>query len=270
VAQTILLAVGVWGLLNREPKVSGEVVRAILQMDCSGEAACVNVLLAGACLEDVGTDGLGRVVAQEVTEALLMATHDRSLPPVMRRDAGFILGRTGWTPPDLDGFIEIPAGPFLYDNEKRKVIIDKPFSIGKYPMTNLQYCRFLQANGYQRREFWSDDGWAWREGTYDGKADKDTRRDLEKRPVEKRHEPFFWHDLKWNNPLAPVVGVSWFEAEAYCNWLAKESGKPMRLPTEEEWERVARHTDGREYPWGDAFDRNRLNSAEWWAEDSNL
>ena len=65
--------------------------------------------------------------------------------------------------------------------------------------------------------------------------------------------------MKWNNPLAPVVGVSWFEAEAYCNWLSEELGRPIRLPTEEEWERAARHTDGREYPWGKEFDRNRLD-----------
>ncbi len=76
--------------------------------------------------------------------------------------------------------------------------------------------------------------------------------------------------MKWNNPLAPVVGVSWFEAEAYCNWLSNELGKPIRLPTEEEWERAARHTDGREYPWGNKFDRNRLNSAEFWDGNNNL
>jgi len=92
---------------------------------------------------------------------------------------------------------------------------------------------------------------------------------LTQRPREKRHEPFYWHDMKWNNPLSPVVGVSWFEAEAYCNWLTKESGKPIRLPTEGEWERAARHTDGRAYPWGQAFDRNRLNSAEFWAGKDN-
>ncbi len=268
--ETILLAVGVWGLLYHQRLVAGEVVRAILQMDCDDESRCQNVLIAGACLEDVGESGLGRIAAQEVTEALLNAARDRSLSPVVQREAGFILGRTGWTPPDLDQFIDIPAGPFLYGAEKRKVTIDRPYAISKYPVTNLQYRRFIVAKGYATRAYWSEDGWAWREGTYDSKAPKDYQAWLSKRPPEKRLEPFYWHDLKWNNPLAPVVGVSWFEAEAYCHWLSKELNRPVRLPTEEEWERAARHTDGREYPWGDQFDRNRLNISEWWAADDDM
>jgi len=48
-----------------------------------------------------------------------------------------------------------------------------------------------------------------------------------------------------------VVGVSWFEAEAYANWLSKQKGHPMRLPTEQEWERAACGRDGREYPVGE-------------------
>jgi formylglycine-generating enzyme required for sulfatase activity len=158
----------------------------------------------------------------------------------------------------------------LYGEDKRTITIDRPYAISKYPVTNLQYRRFIAAKGYATRAYWSEDGWAWREGTYDSKAPKDYQAWLSKRPPEKRLEPFYWHDLKWNNPLSPVVGVSWFEAEAYCNWLSKELNRPVRLPTEEEWERAARHTDSREYPWGDRFDRNRLNISEWWAADDDM
>ena len=268
--ETILLAVGLWGLVREEPERAGEVVRAMLKMECSGENACRNVLMAGACLEDVGELGLGRLAAQEVTEALRAASRNRALPPATQRDAGFILGRTDWKPADLDAFIAIPAGPFVYQ-DKRKMEIKQPFAMARYPVTNSQYRRFVEAKGYERREFWSDDGWAWRTGTYDSKAKEDLeKRYLAGRPPGKRGEPFWWHDAKWNNPLAPVVGVCWFEAEAYCNWLAEELGRSVRLPTEEEWERAARHTDGREYPWGNTFDRNRLNCAEFWGGRNDL
>jgi len=268
--ETILLAVGVWGLVREEPLKAGEVVRAILKAECAGEDVGKNVLLAGACLEDVGATGLGRAVADEVTGALLAAAHDRALPPPVQRDAGFALGCTGWRPPDLDAFVPIPAGPFLYGDEKGTVVIEQPFAIGQYPVTNVQYRRFVEAGGYDRLEFWSDEGWAWRTGTYDSKAPREYRDWLAGRPPEKRNEPFYWHDAKSNNPLAPVVGVSWFEAEAYAAWLAQELGRPVRLPTEEEWERAARHTDGRAYPWGNRFDRRRLNCAEFWAGQGDL
>ncbi|MGQ0601409.1 MAG: formylglycine-generating enzyme family protein, partial [Anaerolineales bacterium] len=263
--ETILLAVGVWGLVREQPRVAGEVTRAMLAMSADG------VLLAGACLEDVGELGLGRAAKQEITDALLAACRNRSLPPTVQRDAGFSLGRTGWVPDDLDKFIHIPAGPFLYGEDKRTVVIESPFAMAKYPVTNLQYKRFMDANGYNRREFWSEEGWAWRMGTYDSKAAEEYEKNaLAARPPEKRAEPFWGHDGKWNNPVSPVVGVCWFEAEAFCNWLAKALGKPVRLPAEEEWERAARYTDGRAYPWGNKFDRRKLNSAEFWGERDNL
>jgi len=259
--ETILLAVGIWGLVREQPRVAGDVARAMLKWGHNG------VLLAGACLEDVGELGLGRAAKQEITDALLAANRNRSLPPVVQRDAGFILGRTGWVPDDLDLFIHIPAGPFLYGDDKRTVVIDQPFAIAKYPVTNLQYKRFIDAGGYEQKEFWSDEGWAWRTGTYASKeTDAGLKSWLAKRPLEKRNEPFFWQGTRWNNLLTPVVGVTWFEAEAYAYWLGKKLSKPMRLPTEHEWERAARHTDGREYPWGNTFDCYRLNSTEFWGD----
>ncbi|MCP4422889.1 MAG: formylglycine-generating enzyme family protein, partial [Chloroflexi bacterium] len=74
--------------------------------------------------------------------------------------------------------------------------------------------------------------------------------------------PRYWNDARFATPNKPVVGISWYEALAYCNWLSAKTGRPYRLPTEAEWERTARHTDGREYPWGNEWQDGIVNSEE--------
>ena len=174
--------------------------------------------------------------------------------------------------PDLDDFVTIPAGVFQYgDPPKPNTSIQQPFEIAKYPLTNLQFKRFVDDKGYEKQEFWSEEGWDWRTGKWDTKAEDYLKDWLKQRPPDQRNIPFFWNNRKWNNPLAPVVGVSWFEADAYCRWLStKLAGKMVRLPTEQEWERAARGIQGREYAWGNDFDRRLLNCAEFWAEKEDL
>jgi formylglycine-generating enzyme required for sulfatase activity len=74
-------------------------------------------------------------------------------------------------------------------------------------------------------------------------------------------QPRFWQDNAFNNPSQPVVGVCWYEAVAYANWLAELTGTAWRLPTEPEWEWAARR-GGRRFPWGEDWDESALNSLE--------
>lgn len=70
--------------------------------------------------------------------------------------------------------------------------------------------------------------------------------------TEPPRAPAYWYDSLLGHPSAPVVGVSIYEAEAYCAWLSAATGEPIRLPTEHEWEAAA-SVDGRVLPYGDTF-----------------
>jgi formylglycine-generating enzyme required for sulfatase activity len=133
--------------------------------------------------------------------------------------------------------VKVPKGPFLYGEEKNRITIDHDYWIDKYPVTNERYRAFIEAGGYENQRYWSDEGWKWK-----------TKHNIT--------SPQYWNDGTWNKPDHPVVGVSYFEAEAHATWAGK------RLPTEQEWEKAARGEDGRQYPWGEEFDKNRCNSRE--------
>lgn len=116
------------------------------------------------------------------------------------------------------------------------------FTIDTYPVTNQEYILFMDDNGYLHKEFWDPDGWKWIQETG-------------------RKSPRYWIDPRFNKPNYPVVGVSWFEADAYARWAGK------RLPTEAEWEKAARgaiRSNGIYYywPWGDSFNGAYLNCSD--------
>jgi formylglycine-generating enzyme required for sulfatase activity len=136
---------------------------------------------------------------------------------------------------ELDASVTIPAGEFQYQDGT--ATIEAPYAMDVYPVTNRQFGRFIQAGGYTNEAYWSEEGLKWRN-------------------AENTTQPRYWDDEKWNGPEHPVVGVSFYEAEAYARWAGQ------RLPTEIEWERVARGTDGRIYPWGNDFDQERCNTRE--------
>jgi formylglycine-generating enzyme len=77
--------------------------------------------------------------------------------------------------------------------------------------------------------------------------------------------PPFWQDSNLNRPEQPVVGVSWFEAVQYCEWLSEITRRRYRLPTEAEWERAARGgAEGKAFPWGDEPPQSLANYESRW------
>lgn len=121
----------------------------------------------------------------------------------------------------------IPSGQFAMGEPPRQVQL-AAYVIDRFPVTVAAYAAFIEAGGYREPRFWSPEGWAWRE---EGAIEK----------------PRFWGEDEWRAylvPNHPVVGVSYYEAEAYAAFGG------ARLPSEAEWEKAARGADARKYPWG--------------------
>jgi formylglycine-generating enzyme required for sulfatase activity len=120
-------------------------------------------------------------------------------------------------------------------------IPNKDYSIAKYPVTNAQFRKFIDAGGYKADKWWTEEGLKHRK---DGKWTK----------------PRYWDNSKWNGDTQPVVGVNWFESVAFCLWLSDVTGEKIMLPTEDQWQFVAQGTDGRNYPWGNKWDNTKCNN----------
>ncbi len=135
--------------------------------------------------------------------------------------------------PPKEGMILIESGTFLMGRNGESPSYEQPehevdlpaFYLCKTPVTNAQYAEFVK--------------------------------------VTKKHKPekVGWFGLKPPSKKLdhPVVGICWDDAVTYCEWLQEKSGRPYRLPTEAEWEKAARGTDGRLYPWGNEWDENRCH-----------
>jgi formylglycine-generating enzyme required for sulfatase activity len=147
-------------------------------------------------------------------------------------------------------YVYVPAGTFrMGDDTKEGLARERPahiveldaYYISKFEVTNREWRRFRDDSGY-------DDSRYWPHGLV----------------VPRDQVPY------WSQPINhgggtpgsdeyPVIGVNWDAATAYCAWLSAKTGKHYRLPTEAEWEKAARGTDGRRYPFGDSIDRRQAN-----------
>ena len=187
-------------------------------------------------------------------EAFLWARQTLGYPtPRFCADADDSHGAGPWT-----GDVTVPAGAypvgagrdegFCFDNEKWRHDVALPsFAIARAPVTVGEYLEFVEGGGYANDGAWSPAGRAWKTGH--GKT----------HPVHWRRTEGGWEQRRFDRwvPLrlhAPVIHVSWYEAEAWCAWAGR------RLPSEAEWE-VAASWDptasrARRYPWGDAIEED--------------
>ena len=150
------------------------------------------------------------------------------------------LHQAAWASFSPDNMVLIPAGEFtmgaspdnggLPDEQPIRLVYLGAFWIDRYEVTNAAYLQFVQATSYQAPANTAANLTLWEHN---------------------RPRPGIEHH--------PVVNVSWLDAVAFCHWSDK------RLPTEAEWEKAARGTDGRVYPWGNAWDFANGNSASYWA-----
>jgi formylglycine-generating enzyme required for sulfatase activity len=167
--------------------------------------------------------------------------------PITSGEQGFAWPRAGaYYGRDGAPMVLVPAGPFTMgsgpmdkaakpDEQPAHRVTLKAFYIDRFEVTQGQYRKFLAAVVRDRHRT----------------CDRDE-------PAAKEHTPAVetWRDADPASGGLPVVGVDWFDAAAYCAWAGQ------RLETEAEWEKAARGTDERTYPWGSHWDRTRANSYE--------
>jgi gamma-glutamyl hercynylcysteine S-oxide synthase len=171
-------------------------------------------------LEAIDARGVDPVIHEMVLRHELQ--HTETMRQAMRLGGLLATGEPPGDPlPGDDGWVAVPAGSFAmgaggsgfaYDNERpRHEVRLAAFRIGRRPVTNGSWMRFAEGGGYERREWWSRESWAWKE------------------EYDITHDPA----VAAGHPEAPVCHVSWFEAAAFA------TAHGARLPTEAEWERAA-------------------------------
>jgi hypothetical protein len=244
--EVILLTVGYLGIVQQWEELASRVVEGILAHELGDEGRGLNAVVAGQATLDVRPAGVTAETQQTVVQCLLGTMTASDVSPVVRAQAGQVLGQLG---DPREGVCALePAWEKVYPEPSRRVA--EGLSIARYPITNAQYCFFVEGGGYQNPAYWPEAIGAgdWKDGTVGHSF-----------LGESRTCPALWDDPRWNVPNHSVVGVNWYEAVAYCRWLIEKlralgtlgQDEVVRLPTEAEWQHAAQGDDGRAYPWGE-------------------
>lgn len=246
--EVILLTIGHLVIDQGLAEAAGEILESLMAEE--GAAPGVAVVLAGQALLDAGADPLVKIDRPRLVERLVETLRDDARVEAPRRvEAGRLLAGLGDPRPEATtlaglaaALVTVPAGRFVMGSGKddrwalesekprHEVELRYAYRIARFPVTVGQYLEYLGRSG----------------------------RDARDNP----------HLSGWRN--APLQGVSWEEAMDFCRWLTaawREEGRigvgeVVTLPSEAEWERAARGTEGRIFPWGDEPDPNRANYDE--------
>jgi len=307
---------GAVDVLNRLAPCNPQEVEAICDDHWRAAVLASEAALDLRLVDNVAGNDYYQVILKRLRLWLTALLEGAHLLPRERLQAGDFLGRLGdlrkgvggrviareerrFHLPEID-WVHIPAGPFLmgsqaedeqaYSDEKPQHTLSLPeYWIGRYPLTNAQMRPFVESDGYENPDYWTPEGWAWRQGAEPDFSFIETVQDEDfvknyKAWVSSRQErgrPHWWEDPRWGAANRPVVGATWYEALAYCKWLesrlreagsaallepkiqqALASGAGIRLPSEAEWEKAARGRKGLRWPWGNTWQDGKANTAE--------
>jgi formylglycine-generating enzyme required for sulfatase activity len=290
------------------------------------QIASFNPLLSARCISE-GRATVRPEVYKNVVKQLLVITENPKISLNVRIQAGALLGEfedprfeklmlpQGYAL--LPPMVQIPGKVYKIGSGKNEVsesyldeiprhsVTLNTFWIGKFPVTNAEFECFINTGGYDTPGYWTEQGWAWRQGRFDesvrkwlldgyrnvrsqvlnevdrlepSRAEDSKEMDVwykilmewsneqveveldklfKERNCHPHDVPCYWDDPVFNSPTQPVI-TTWFEAQAYCEWLSKITGKKYRLPRESEWE-AATGGSNRKRPWGSDADTSRFN-----------
>jgi formylglycine-generating enzyme required for sulfatase activity len=289
--EVILLTIGYMGIIQQRDEAAGEVVRHLIRRS-PGERGQAIVRAAEAVVDawPGGVDAASKdVVVTALTRTLAAG---RRVKAVWRAAAGVVLaqledprpgvgvitgaGERQSRLPDLQ-FCYVPAGPFLmgsptddsqaYDDEKpaHQVELDYDYWLGRYPVTAAQFETFVAAGGYDEARYWPEASAAgeWHKGKIKRRFFKWEDEELKVVGEEEADRPYAVGE-PFDSSNHPQVGITWYEALAFCRWLEEQladqelvltsaggdsvkfgtlrdkNSYRLTLPSEAEWEKAAR------------------------------